>query len=76
MTLVNITLTEDEQEILLEMSDWTPGDYAPEGSAWSSIAEKIRRARDTGLFEIYPPDENDGHQRLEAERIARAGNHS
>ena len=71
MTLVSITLDEDEQEALLAVADEIANDRGIL-TPWEAIAEKIRRAQNGKLFEIYSPPDN----RLEAERIANAGNHS
>ena len=63
MTLVSITLDEDEQKLLLRHAG-----YYPDNGPWSTIAESIRKAQDTSPFEIHPPDENDGHARMDAMR--------
>ena len=56
MTLVSITLDEDEQELLLR----TAGKY-PDNGPWGSLAEKIRRVRDVSIFEhLPPPDPENG----------------
>jgi hypothetical protein len=54
MTLVNITLTESEQDLLTAFADEMAnlhGILTP----WEGIAEKIRKAQDSSAFEIYPP---------------------
>ena len=45
MSLITITLTEQEQETLLSMAGWTLGDTCPESPAWDSVAAKIRRVQ-------------------------------
>ena len=53
MTLVNITLDEEEQEVLLKQAEQlTPFLSVPEFSPWRSIAEKIRKAQDDSMFEV------------------------
>lgn len=54
MTLVNITLTEDEQEFVIALSGKGDVRYLHPHFA-VDIAEKIRRARTSDMFEIYPP---------------------
>ena len=44
MNLINITLTEEEQEFLLVRGDRDPG------MIWDDIVSKVRRAQDDSMF--------------------------
>lgn len=73
MTLVNITLTEDEQDFLLVLAgkaDDTVKVIRPVIAI--GIADKIRTARDDTRWEVYPPNDEDGHQRKAAHEQAQA----
>jgi len=54
MTLVNITLDEDEQIAILRFADEVAADRGIL-TPWERIADKIRKARDSSLFETYLP---------------------
>jgi len=71
MTLVNITLSEDEQIAILRFADEVAADRGI-CTPWEGIADKIRRARDSSLFEIYLPNTTDGNHRLTA--LAKVAN--
>ena len=69
MTLVNITLTEEEQEVLLRMADEIGADRGTR-TPWESVAQKILRAQeDFWAAEFNIPSPDDGHMRLEAMRM-------
>lgn len=73
MTLVNITLDEDEQAFLLVL-----GDNNPRKIALVSVAEKIRRARDDTPWtvrDVKPPTTEDGNSRLAAMRAIGQDRH-
>jgi len=65
MTLVNITLDEDEQIVILKIADEVAADRGIL-TPWERIADKIRKARDSSLFEVYFPNTIDGDHRYTA----------
>ena len=68
IVLVNITLDEHEQGLLLRHAAHMP----IAGGPWQSIAEKITRAQDGKPWEnIKPPTTEQGNNRLAAMRQAK-----
>lgn len=75
MTLVNITLDEDEQIVILRLADEVAAERGIL-TPWERIADKIRRARDSSLFEVYFPSFADGQEAQSPEHTERTADAS
>jgi hypothetical protein len=64
MTLVNITMDEHEQGVILRAAA-----RYPRGGPWTSLAEKITKAQDGSMFEVPVPDPENGIGVLRAEAM-------